>query len=79
MDYIISETRNGNYIVQRPNAFGGLYPLVSDDADTRSTVEAFAAIAEDALDATALHSGTEEVRVTFRPFDHPENSFGSQS
>jgi hypothetical protein len=46
MEFICSETEDGRFIVQTPNQWGGLYPVVEFRDDCRNTAEVFAKIQE---------------------------------
>lgn len=67
----ISETSDGRYIVQIPNAFGGLYPLIGYEDDCRSTATCFAKIQEAWLDGWI----PEPVEITFLLKDDSRNEF----
>lgn len=69
--YTISECQDGRFVVQRPNGFGGLYPLVESREDVRDTKVCFDRIHEDAVESN-LYDGIE---IIYRWKQHPENEF----
>lgn len=71
MEYIISETKDGRFIVQRTNRLGGLATLVDFHQDCRDTVVAFGAIAEDWLNGDMHREFT--VKVLLK--SDPDNAF----
>lgn len=72
--YIISETRKGNFIVQRPNGFGGLFPLIDDSKDCRNSLDCLDRIAADVIDdwSRGAHDNFE---VIIRYANDPDNTF----
>jgi len=72
VNYIISETRGGGFVVQTPNQWGGLFPLVCPDEDVRRVAECFSAIGQHALETGNLYDG---VSVDFRHAGHRDNCF----
>jgi hypothetical protein len=75
MEYIVSECKDYFYVVQRPNGFGGLYPLVGPEDNCRSTAHALRAIYEDASNMEVDVIWGEGIQIDFRFYSDPRNTF----
>jgi hypothetical protein len=72
MNAIISETEEGNYIVQVPNGIGGMYPLTVRKDDVRSVSDCLARISE----RWSEQHMPEDIHIEIRMYDDPRNEFG---